>query len=206
MTIVTREEISQEAQTQIKKLLEENDGSVTGVANELGVNKGLVSRVASGGYSATVNIALGLPVLSVVEMPVCLTCGQVHEIKKTCNNTRSNRKYRRRKAADLNDGHWGKIQSQALDGLAAEAGFGSWSEFVCDLANQAVNLLGNQWLSERLDELMGELNVPDKFHLPVNIDTKNSLRQEVVNSLEFVRAPTESELTLVQEAISLALS
>lgn len=138
MNFITRTQVKQLAQEKILELLKEHH-SISRVAKELGVNKGLVHRVKEGGFSETVNIALGLPIVRPVEMPVCLECGEVHDIKTTCDDTRRQQPKRRRKAADIHPGHWGAIQNEALDKFVKDIGFETWSDFVYELADELVN-------------------------------------------------------------------
>jgi hypothetical protein len=142
-----------EAQKRIQQLLAENKDSPTRVGRLLGVNKGLVWRVAHGGYSEMVCLALGLDIVKPVDMPICLECGQVHEVKRTCDTKRNASPPRRRKAADLSPTAWGKIQSRALDEIAhACNGGGSWSDYVVWLAEGRIS----EWPAEKLEEIVAE--------------------------------------------------
>ena len=138
MNFITRTQVKQMAKERIDDMLDEYN-SISKVAKLLNVNKGLVHRVKEGGYSETVNIALGLPVVKRVEMPVCLECGEIHDIKVTCDEVRKEQPKRRRKAADLDPGHWGMIQNYALDKLSEDFGFKRWTEFVVELAESYID-------------------------------------------------------------------
>ena len=137
MEFITREQVRTQAREQIFRLLEER-GTITGVARKLNVNKGLVHRVKEGGYSEMVVVALGLPVVKPVEMPMCLECGEIHETKITCDVVRRSGKKRRRKAADLDPGSWGEVQNYALDKFADDCGFKTWTELVVNIAETVI--------------------------------------------------------------------
>ena len=81
----SKRQVRLEAQSRVQQLLAENKNSPTKVGKILGVNKGLVWRVDHGGYSEMVCVALGLDIIKPVDMPICLECGQVHEVKRTCD-------------------------------------------------------------------------------------------------------------------------
>lgn len=152
----TRHDVQETATRRIWQLLEENDYSPTRVGRKLGVNKGLVCRVRDGGYSEMVCLALGLDIVKPVEMPICLECGEVHEIKATCDDKRHKQPRRRRKAADLDPDLWGKIQNYALDEIAAAyTGGKNWSGYVVQLAEGRIQ----EWSPEKFHRVFEEVYV-----------------------------------------------
>ena len=149
----SKEAVRLDAQDQIHQLLASNGNSPSRVGRILGVNKGLVWRVDHGGYSEMVCLALGLDIVKPVHMPICLECGRVHEVKRTCDTKRRATPSRRRKAADLSPTAWGKIQSRALDEYASSMnGGGTWSDYVVRLAEGQIA----EWPSEKLEKFVAE--------------------------------------------------
>lgn len=152
--LATKEEVRAEARHQILELLNENGNSPTKVGRILNVNKGLVSRVRDGGYSEIVTVALGLPVIKTTEVAICLECGHLHSQKKTCTPIlKKTYQKRRRKAIDLEPGDYGKMQSDALDDLARDAGCKSWTEYCVRLADDRI--AQEERLAESESELFG---------------------------------------------------
>lgn len=132
----TRQHVTKEAQKIVLDLLSKNGNSTTRVANKLGVSRGLVVRVRDGEYSEIVTVALGLPIIRTEEVPICLTCGKLHQSKKLCSSILRYYHARRRKAADLDPGDYGKYQSFALDQIAREAGHVNWTDYCCTIADE----------------------------------------------------------------------
>ncbi len=154
----SKEVVRKEAQARIHELLADNKNSPTKVGKILGVNKGLVWRVEHGGYSEMICVALGLDIIKPVDMPICLECGQVHEVKRMCDTKRRASAPRRRKAADISPTAWGKIQSMALDEVAANCnGGGTWSNYVVKLAENRIA----EWPADKLEELVMEAMVAE---------------------------------------------
>lgn len=122
------EEIDESARERLRNMLY-SDMTISDIARELGVNKGLISYVLDGNRSPTVLRALNLPVYETTPVPVCPTCGQVHKIVATCDHIRNSSPARIRKCAELT--HRGDPDSpQKLDDLAELNGFDDWSHFV----------------------------------------------------------------------------
>ena len=147
--------IRQKATQQINNLLAENHNNLSKVSRKLGVNKGLVSRVRDGHYSETVVVALGLDVVRPTEMPICLECGEVHEIKTTCASKLASQRAskRRRKAADLSPSAWGLVQNKALDEIAeAHSDQKTWSGYVVQLAEDRIA----EWPADKLERVVEE--------------------------------------------------
>jgi len=93
------------------------------IARRLGINRGLIPYVLDGGHSPTVLEALGLPVYERREVPVCMVCGHVHTMHKTCEKRRR-QQVRFRKSADLES----KEDQEALEKIAVTNGFENWTD------------------------------------------------------------------------------
>lgn len=129
----------QEARRILNELL---DGGATTVSIERDYkfNRGLIPFVLGGGHSPTVLEALGLPVYERREVPVCLECGEVHTMHKTCSAKKHSRP-RYRKSADMRS----RQEQLALDKVALDNGFKTFTEMCRFIASQKVK--GNSiWL------------------------------------------------------------
>lgn len=132
----TKKEVREEARQRINELLEKYDDSPSKVGRLLKVNRGLIARVRDGGYSEYVVMALGLPIIKTEEVEICLDCGHIHPQKKTCANVlKKTYRKRRRKAADLDPTKHGELQSIALDEIAEEYGYDTWTDFCQGIAD-----------------------------------------------------------------------
>lgn len=79
----------QDQETQARlKAMRSSGMSLTQIAEQLKVNKGLVHRALKGHHSPTIRHALNLPPLMVLARP-CRVCGEVH-LQKTCKYQRRN--------------------------------------------------------------------------------------------------------------------
>lgn len=120
------------------KQLADACGTRAAAAKHLGVNKGLVSYVLAGGHSPTVLRALDMPVLEQVRVEVCIDCGQLHKLAKSCKAGNKPAKPRYRQIAEMRS----REEMEALDDLAKYNGFNNWSTMCRWLACEA--MLGNE--------------------------------------------------------------
>lgn len=74
----------------ILKHMRQSGMSLSQIAGQLQVNKGLVHRGLKGYHSPTLRHALDLPPLMVLAQP-CRACGEVHMLKR-CNRGRARRR------------------------------------------------------------------------------------------------------------------
>lgn len=121
------DQIDEEARCELAGLLETK--TLSALARQLDVNKGLISYVINGGHSPTVLRALNMPVYEKGEAPICLECGYVHTMHKSCAPTRRVQ-VRFRKSADMESVE----QQDALDLIAADNGFDSFTHMCRQMA------------------------------------------------------------------------
>lgn len=106
-----------EARRILKKLLDSGHTTVS-IERMYEFNRGLIPFVLDGGHSPTVLKALDLPVFKKREVVVCMDCGEIHTMHKTCGTVRRVQ-VRYRKSADMES----KAQKLALDEVAKSNGF-----------------------------------------------------------------------------------
>ena len=122
------EEMDEKARQMLQEQLNGKHTTVT-LSRKLGVNRGLIPYVLGGGHSPTMLEALGLPIFEKRAVPVCLVCGNVHTMHKTCQETRRVQE-RWRKSADMEK----REDLDILENVAIYNGFKSWTEFCRHLA------------------------------------------------------------------------
>jgi len=118
---------SKEAREILSEMLASN--TISGVARDLGVNKGLIPYVLDGGYSPTLLNALNVPLLVKETVVACPGCGKIHSMQKTCEARKRNR-VRFRKIAEVES----KEQQDALSEMARDNDCDSWSAMCRQMA------------------------------------------------------------------------
>ena len=104
--------------------------STVQVEKELGVNRGLIPYVLNGGHSPTMLHALGLPVYEQRPVPVCMNCGKIHKLLKTCRERPKRTRYRMMaEMRNDNDLH-------ILDMIAKNNGCTNWTDFCRSLVDE----------------------------------------------------------------------
>lgn len=112
--------VDEEARNEISRRLDTQ--SVSSLARELNINRGLIPYVLKGGHSPTLLKALNMPVYEKSEVPVCRWCGRVHKMHKLCESSKQHRT-RHRKCAELVE----VGDSEILEDVARRSGWSSWT-------------------------------------------------------------------------------
>jgi len=123
-------EIDAQARRLLKQMLDIGLSTVK-IERKLGVNRGLITYVMNGGHSPTMLKALGLPVHEKRKVVICMECGQIHTMHKSCAPTRRVQ-IRYRKCADLLSEEDGSI----LEHVAKINGRGSWTELCREIVGR----------------------------------------------------------------------
>ena len=148
------EEMDDKARQVLQEQLNGRHTTVT-LSRKLGVNRGLIPYVLGGGHSPTMLEALGLPIFEKRAVPVCLTCGNVHTMHKTCQETRRVQE-RWRKSADMKN----REDLDILENVAKYNGFASWTKFCRRLIRLHEITDGHLHLLLDIDESIEEINSP----------------------------------------------
>ena len=143
------EEMDDKARQVLQEQLNGRHTTVT-LSRKLGVNRGLIPYVLGGGHSPTMLEALGLPIFEKRAVPVCLTCGNVHTMHKTCQETRRVQE-RWRKSADMNN----REDLNTLETIAVFNSFESWTDMCRAMVELYERYSGNMYIS--FSEIDGEL-------------------------------------------------
>jgi hypothetical protein len=108
--------------------------SLSAVARRLDVNKGLIPYVLDGNHSPTLLTALNMPVYQKREVPICMECGHVHTMHKSCE-TKRRVQIRFRKSADMESA----VQQNALEEIATSNGFDNFTAMCRQMAKWHLN-------------------------------------------------------------------